>query len=85
MVNFGIHLKSKIGNATYGFLSDVFTLPSVRTLNDYSTLDGNCRDGILHETLADMEHSFNIMLEDRKKDGATEEELMWARKGNFKI
>ena len=42
----------------YSFLSSVFNLPSNFTLNNYTILDFDSEDGILHETLADVEHDF---------------------------
>jgi len=37
-------------------MANVFDLPSDRTLSNYDTLDGQSKDGILHETLRQMEH-----------------------------
>ncbi len=43
----------------YNFLSIVYNLQSNSTLNQYDTLDTNAIDGMLHQTLADMEHDFD--------------------------
>ena len=59
MIRFASYLKNKAGNAAYSFISEVFTLPAIRTLNEYDTLDGNAEDGFLHETVKDVEETFN--------------------------
>ena len=57
-IKFAIYLRSKANNSTYQFMANIFNLPSDRTLSDYNTLDGQLKDGILHETLRQMEDEF---------------------------
>ena len=59
MIRFASYLKNKAGNAAYSFISEVFTLPAIRTLNEYDTLDGNAEDVFLHEMVKDVEETFN--------------------------
>jgi hypothetical protein len=40
-----------MGNATYDFASDLFTLPSRSILNRVDSLDSNTEDGVLYQTL----------------------------------
>ena len=58
MIKFATFVRSKMGNRTYDFLSSVYNLPSNSTLNQYDTLDSSAEDGIMHQTLADMQHDF---------------------------
>ena len=59
MIKFATFVRSKMGNSAYDFLSVVYNLPSNSTLNQYDTLDTNAEDGIMHQTLADMQHDFD--------------------------
>ena len=63
-IKFAIYLRSKVNTGAYKFMANVFNLPSERTLSNYDTLDGNAKEGILHETLRQMEHEFNNRLKD---------------------
>lgn len=66
----------------YNFLSIVYNLQSNSTLNQYDTLDTNAIDGMLHQTLADMEHDFD------KTNKFTEKYrlyIMWKRSGVSKF
>ena len=60
MIKFATFVMSKMGNTSYTFLSSVYNLPSSSTLNQYATLNSNAQDGILHQTLSDMEHNFEM-------------------------
>ena len=51
-------IRSKMGKTAYDFLSSVYNLPSNCTINQYGTLDSNSEDGIMHQTLIDMEIDF---------------------------
>lgn len=77
IIKFASYLKAKAGNAAYSFLADVYTLPSIRTIDSYSTLDSNSEDGVLYETLNDCERLLNIILASRPN--ATKNEKEWAR------
>lgn len=61
----------------YSFLADVFTKSAVFTLNNYDTLDGNAADGILYDTLRDMQVDFKDYL--KKSKIVSKEYIMWAR------
>ena len=62
MIRFGIFLKNRCGNAAYRFLSQVYNTPSVRTLNEYDTYDGNAMDGFLHATAVSLENELEDYL-----------------------
>ena len=59
-----IHLK----NGRYDHFSQVFNLPPVRTMNEYSSIGRNHKDGVLHDVLANIR-------DDYKKD----EHIEWPR------
>ena len=57
-IKFAIYLRAKVDTGTYRFMANVFNLPSDRTLSNYDTLDGQAKEGILHETLRQTENEF---------------------------
>lgn len=72
-----------MGKTSYDFLSSVYNLPSNCTINQYGTLDSNSEDGIMHETLVDMENDF-------KKSNPIDldqsiEHMKWKRSGALKF
>ena len=54
MIRFAIILRQKLKGPLYKTLSDVFNLPSPRTLNRYDTKDSSSPDGIMYETIRSM-------------------------------
>jgi hypothetical protein len=81
VLKFATFVRSKMGNSSYDFLANVFTLPCARSLNNYDTLDSNAEDGIMHQTLDDMENDF---IQDNIEDeGSTCD--WWRRKGVLKF
>ena len=71
-----------MGNSAYDFLSTVYNFPSNSTLNQYDNLDTNAIDGILHQTLADMQHDFDKTNNFTEKYGLY---IMWKRSGVLKF
>ena len=53
------HRNKFLGKTAYRFLSSIFNLFSNSTINQYDTLDSNAEDGIMFQTIADMEHDFD--------------------------
>jgi len=62
-LKFAIYLHYKVNTGTYKFIAEVFNLPSNRTLSNYDILDGQSKDGLLHDTIQQMEIEF----EERKQ------------------
>ena len=54
-IKFAVYLRSKVNTGTYKFMSHVFNLPSERTLSNYDTLDGQSKEGLLRDTLWEIE------------------------------
>ena len=82
VIKFATFVRSKMGNTTYDFLSGVYNLPSNSTLNQYNTLDSSAADGIMHQTLADMQHDFH------KNHGVSKRSFelsKWKRSGVLKF
>ena len=71
-----------MGNSAYDFLSTGYNLPSNSILNQYDTLDSNAEDGILHQTLADMQHGFE---KNNVISNKSQELLLWKRFGVLKF
>ena len=82
ILKFATFVRSKMGNTAYNFLADAFTLPSSRTLNNYNTFDTNSEDGIMHETIRDMESDFNAQKSTSSTDLVN---AVWRRKGVLKF
>ena len=57
-IMFAICLRSKMSTGAYKFMANVFNLTSDQTLCNYDTLDGQSKEGLLHETLRQMENEF---------------------------
>ena len=51
-----------MNTGTYKFIADVFNLPSDQTFSKYDTLDGQSKEGMLYETLQQMEDEFKQRL-----------------------
>ena len=58
MYHFKWYIKK---NGRYDIFSQVFTLPPVRTINEYSSIGGNNKYGVLYDVLANIRN-------DSKKD-----------------
>ena len=58
-IKFAIYLRSKMNVGAYDFMANVFNLPPQRTLSNYNTIDGQSTEGILHQTLRQMENELD--------------------------
>ena len=64
-------------------MSSVFNLLSDRSLSNYDTLDGQSKEGILHEMLLQMEDEFNQRLTNVVLFNQYHKE--WIRSGVLKV
>ena len=71
-----------MGYSSYSFLSSVFNLPSNSTLNNYDNQDSISEDGILHQTLIDMQHDFK---KQHPTPSESQDQDKWLRCGVLKF
>lgn len=62
-LKFVAYLRSKMNAGLYDFFAKVFNIPTSWTLSNYDTLDGQSKDGILYETIHQMEMEFQNRLD----------------------
>ena len=61
----------------------MFNLPSWRTLSNFDTLDGQAKEGVLHETLRQMENEINQRIQN--VDVINNSHEVWLRSGILKF